>query len=294
MTFIHFIKNPLRNTNSMTTTQLMGILNVTPDSCFDQGRWFDFSVAIQRGIQIYLEGADWLDIGGESTRPGADPVSEEEELRRVLPVLQALKKEIPIPISIDTMKAKVAEAALQSGASLINDVSGFRDAGMRQVAADFQCPICVMHMHETPVTMQTNPTYPQGIINFLIDWFKSRIDLLLDSGVKEKQIILDPGIGFGKTVDDNVQIIHHLHEIKALGFPVLIGLSRKSFLGKIIHKSYPDLLPVSLVVNALAVLAQVDIIRVHDISEHRDVIHVMTYLKANKTKACQHLCGSFN
>lgn len=270
----------------MAQTQLMGILNVTPDSCLDQGRWFDHCSAIKRGIEIYQEGADWLDIGGESTRPGADPVSEAEEQRRVLPVLKALKKEISIPISIDTMKAKVAEAAILAGASLINDVSGFRDPSMRQVAADSQLPICVMHMHENPTTMQINPSYPQGIIPFLMDWFKNRIELLLKNGIQEKNIILDPGIGFGKTIADNVEIVHNLHRIKALGFPVLLGLSRKSFLGKIINKTYPDLLPVSLAINTLAILAQIDIIRVHDISEHRDVVNLMTHMNANKMKAC--------
>lgn len=263
----------------MAQTQLMGILNVTPDSCFDQGRWFDHTTAIQRGIQICHEGADWLDIGGESTRPGAAPVTETEELRRVIPVIKSLKKEISIPISIDTMKAAVAEAAIEAGASLINDVSGFRNPAMREVAAHAQIPICVMHMHENPVTMQTNPLYPQGVLPFLLDWFKKQIDLLLASGVQEKNIILDPGIGFGKTVADNVEIVQNLYEIKALGFPVLIGLSRKSFLGKIVNKGYPDLLPVSLAVNTLAILAHVDIIRVHDISEHRDVIDLMVRFK---------------
>lgn len=259
----------------MVQTQLMGILNVTPDSCFDQGRWFDHSIAIERGIQICREGADWLDIGGESTRPGASPVFETEELRRVIPVIKALKKETSTPISIDTMKAKVAETAIAAGASLINDVSGFRCPAMRQVAANSQLPICVMHMHENPQTMQNNPHYSHGIIPFLLDWFKKRIDLLLATGIQEKNIILDPGIGFGKTVADNVEIVHNLHKIKALGFPTLIGLSRKSFLGKMINKGYPDLLPVTLAANTLAILARVDFIRVHDIPEHRDVIDLI-------------------
>ncbi|MFI0434951.1 MAG: dihydropteroate synthase [Parachlamydiaceae bacterium] len=260
-------------------TQLMGILNTTPDSSFDQGRWFDHSLAIQRGIQIWLEGADWLDVGGESTRPGATPVSEEEELKRVIPVITALKKEIPIPISIDTMKAKVAAAAIEAGAELINDVCGFRDPAMRKIAAESQLPLCVMHMHETPSTMQNNPCYPQGVVPYLIDWFKERIELLMTSGIQEEQLILDPGIGFGKTVADNVEIIQNLPKFKMMGFPVLIGLSRKSFLGKIINKTYPDLLPVTLAVNTLAIQRGVDIIRVHDVREHRDVIDLMNYLK---------------
>ena len=260
----------------------MGILNITPDSCFDQGRYFDHSIAIQRGIEIWKEGADWLDIGGESTRPGAAPVSEEEELRRVLPVIASLKKEISIPISIDTMKASVAEAAIKMGASLINDVSGFRDPAMRRVAAEAGSFICVMHMHENPLTMQDHPHYPEGIISFLIDWFKRRIDLLLESGIEEKHIILDPGIGFGKTVADNVKIVQNLGKIKALGFPLLIGLSRKSFLGKIINKNHPknysDLLPVTLAVNTVAIMAHVDMIRVHDVGEHREIIDLMDCL----------------
>jgi dihydropteroate synthase len=259
--------------------KLMGILNVTPDSCYDQGRWFGPSLAIGRGIEIYQQGADILDIGGESTRPHANPVSEKEEIERVLPVLKALRQEIPIPLSIDTMKVKVAEAALEAGATLINDVSGFQDPNMRQLAAQTGAQICVMHMQGTPQTMQSNPVYPVGIIPFLLSWFERQINLLQQAGVKESQIILDPGIGFGKTIEHNVEIIHNLHKIKALGFPVLIGLSRKSFMGKIIQKPhYSDLLPATLAINTIAIQAGVDIIRVHDISEHRDVINLMQYL----------------
>jgi dihydropteroate synthase len=261
-------------------TKLMGILNVTPDSCFDQGRWFNPAVAIERGICIQQEGADMLDLGGESTRPGATPVSEQEELNRVLPVLKALKEQITIPISIDTMKPAVAAAALNAGASFINDVSGFRDVNMRYLAADTHVPICVMHMHETPQTMQKQPYYPQGIIKFLIEWFEKRIEELLQAGIKTKNIYLDPGFGFGKTVADNVEILYNLNKIKALGFPVLIGLSRKSFLGKLIHKShYNDLLPATIAAHTIALQADVDIIRVHDIAVHRDVIDLIKSIK---------------
>jgi dihydropteroate synthase len=258
-------------------TKLMGILNVTPDSSYDKGRWFQPHEAITRGIEIYQQGADILDIGGESTRPGAASIPEEEELKRVLPVLRVLSSQLPIPISIDTVKPKVAEAAMQAGASFINDVSGFRDPAMRRLAAESGVPICVMHMHETPETMQLNPCYPNGITSFLLAWFTQQIDLLIQSGVKESQIILDPGIGFGKTIAHNIEIVQNLHKIKALGFPVLIGLSRKSFLGKIINKTYEGLLPASLTVNTLAIQAQVDILRVHDVAEHRDLIDIMHY-----------------
>lgn len=256
----------------------MGILNVTPDSCYDQGQWFEHPAAIERGIQIVKEGADWIDIGGESTRPGAAPVPEDEELRRVVPVIKALKKEVSIPLSIDTIKAKVAEEALNAGASLVNDVSGFRDPAMRSLAAASNVPICVMHMLETPRTMQNNPHYPEGIIPFLLNWFTQQVDLLLKAGVREKNILLDPGIGFGKTVADNVQIVQNLQKIKALGFPVLIGLSRKSFLGKILNKGYPDLLPATLSVTTLALLDHVDILRVHDVKEHRDIIDLISFI----------------
>lgn len=268
--------------NIGTKTLLMGILNATPDSSFDKGRWYnpsDLSLTIQRGIQIYHEGADWIDVGGESTRPGATPVTEIEELQRVIPVIQALKQEIPIPISIDTMKPKVAEKAIKAGASLINDVSGLRDPAMRQIAAESQLPVCLMHMHETPAIMQNQPYYPQGIVPFLLHWFQQRIELLLASGIDERQIILDPGIGFGKTVADNVEIVQNLLKIRALGFPVLIGLSRKSFLGKIIGKPISDLLPASVAVNTLAISAGIDIIRVHDVAEHRGVIDLLEHVR---------------
>jgi dihydropteroate synthase len=258
-------------------TQLMGILNVGTDSSSE--RWFSHGSPILYGIQMHEKGADWIDIGGESTRPGASPVSEEEELKRVIPVILALKKEIPIPLSIDTMKAKVAAAAIEAGASLINDVSGFRDPEMRIVAAQSQLPICVMHMRETPATMQDNPCYPEGVIPFLIEWFKARIELLCMAGVEKKNIFLDPGIGFGKTVAQNVEILHNLPQLKKLGFPLLVGFSRKSFLGKIVHKTYPDLLPASLVAHTIALQANVDILRVHDVAENRDVIDLMTYLQ---------------
>ena len=262
----------------MTTTKIMGILNVTPDSSYDKGKYFIFEDAVERGITLYKEGADWLDIGGESTRPKATPVSEKEELQRVLPIITALKKEIPIPISIDTMKASVAQAAIDAGATLINDVSGFRDANMRAVAIQSQLPFCIMHMHETPQTMQENVMTTKDIIPFLLNWFEERIELLLKEGAKEVNIILDPGIGFGKTMQHNFSILKHLDQFKKLGFPILISLSRKSFLGKLIDKTYPDLLAVSLMANTIAIQKNIDIIRVHDVLEHRQILQLMNYM----------------
>lgn len=264
-------------------TQLMGILNTTPDSFYDKGRWFDPEQAVQHGLHLYESGADIIDIGGESTRPNAIPVSEEDELARAIPIIKALKQAIPIPLSIDTMKATVAEQAILAGASLINDVSGFRDPQMRAVAREAGVPICVMHMNKDPQTMQQNPVYEEGIIPFLIDWFQKQIRLLIEEGIKKEQIILDPGIGFGKTVADNVEIIHNLSRIKALGFPILLGTSRKSFLTRLLNKPASELLWSTLAVNTLAIEARVDILRVHDVAEHRQVIDLLSQMHTLKT-----------
>ena len=260
--------------------KLMGILNVTEDSFYDKSNFFSFEKAVERGVQMYQEGADWIDIGGESSRPGAEAVPEEEELKRTIPVIKELTSLIPIPISIDTVKPRVAEAALDAGAMLINDISGFRHPGMIRLARDRDAHICVMHMLGTPSTMQCNPYYPGGVVNDLLTWFQEKVENLLSAGIKREKIILDPGIGFGKTVADNLQILHNLQRFKAMGFPLLIGLSRKSFMSKIIHKSAAELLPTTIAMNTVALMANIDIIRVHDVSVHRDVVDMLeTYQK---------------
>ena len=261
----------------MPKTQLMGILNATPDSFYDQSRFFDLEAAIQRGVQISHEGADLIDIGGESTRPGATPVSLEEELRRVIPLIKELKSRVHIPLSIDTLKPQVALQALQAGADWINDVSGFRDCMMREIAGSSGARLCVMHMQGTPETMQLNPQYSTSIIDHIKTWFSNTLEKL-----KEEKIVLDPGIGFGKTVAHNLEIIHNLPELKRLGFPILIGVSRKSFMSKILNKPANELLAATLAINSIAVLSQVDFIRVHDIQAHRDVIDIIeAYKKAS-------------
>ncbi len=259
----------------------MGIINATPDSCYAPSCCETLEKGVEAGLRMWREGADIIDIGGESTRPNAIPVPEEEELKRVVPVIQALKNLIPIPLSIDTMKHKVAEAALAAGASFINDVSGFSDPAMRRLAAASGVPICVMHMLGNPATMQNNPFYPEGIISHLISWFRSRIDCLLKDGVKEEQIILDPGIGFGKTVADNLKIVHNLPILKTLGFPVLLGASRKSFMSVILNKPREELLPATLFIHTQAMLAGVKIIRTHDVKDHRDVMKMLEWLTNN-------------
>lgn len=263
-------------------TQVMGILNATPDSFYSQSCFLNFDAALQQGLKIVKEGADILDIGGESTRPGAAPVTVEEEIERTIPLITALKRRISIPISIDTRKPKVAERALNAGASLINDIEGFQNPEMREIAVSFGVRICLMHMLETPQTMQRNPFYEGGVIPYLEQWFEKRIDELIRSGIKKEQIVIDPGIGFGKTVADNLEILHNLPKLKAMGFPVLMGISRKSFMTKILQKTPADLLPPTLAINSLLIQEGVDIIRVHDVGEHRAAADMIHHLRKSK------------
>lgn len=260
---------------SRLKTQIMGILNVTPDSFYDQGQFFSSELAIAGGLKLFNEGADIIDIGGESTRPCAHPVSEKEELERVLPVIKGLKNKISIPLSIDTMKAGVAQAALKAGATLINDVSGFRDPDMIAVAAEASVKICVMHMQGVPKTMQTNPVYSKGVVEEIIQWFDEKVNTLIRAGVKEKNIIFDPGIGFGKTVEDNYKILHNLQKFRVSGFPILLGISRKSFMGKVLKKPAKDLLAPTVALGAIAMRENIDFLRVHDVEEHRSIAVVM-------------------
>ena len=255
--------------------KLMGILNVTPDSFSDGGSYFAFEKAVARGIQIANEGADILDIGGESTRPGAKEVSEEEELFRVVPVIKALFREISIPISIDTMKPRVAYEAVSAGASMINDVSGFCEKEMRKVAADTAVDICVMHMKGTPRNMQNNPYYEKSVVEEIKNWFEERVELLTKEGIKEKNIILDPGIGFGKTAEDNIAIIKNVEKFKSLGFPVLLGVSRKSFILKMLGREPRNSDIVTAAINTIAIIKGIDIIRVHAVKEHRDIVDLL-------------------
>lgn len=251
----------------------MGILNCTPDSFYDGGRYLKEEDAVFKGLKMIDEGVDIIDIGGESTRPGSSEVSFEEESKRVLPIIRALKGKIPL--SIDTKKSAVAELAVSEGICLINDVSGFSDEKMRRIAKASQVKICLMHMQGTPETMQKNPHYPQGVVFEIKEWFKKRIDLLVKEGIDPQNIILDPGIGFGKTVEHTLEILRNLSEFKELGFEILIGLSRKSFLQKIFKKTANDMLSTTLALNTMSILAGVEMIRVHDVAEHRDVIDIL-------------------
>ncbi|MFA6916190.1 MAG: dihydropteroate synthase [Parachlamydiales bacterium] len=256
-------------------TKLMGILNATPDSSLDKGKHFSFEKAIQRAHEIYQQGADIIDIGGESTRPGAAPVSLEEEIQRVIPLIKEVRQSIPLPISIDTIKWQVAAAAVNAGATFINDVSGFRDPEMRRVGVESEATLFVMHMQGEPRTMQKDPSYSQGVIKEISTWLMERVGELLEQGAHKDKIYLDPGIGFGKTVAHNLEIVHNFAELKKLGFPLLLGLSRKSFMGKINNKSYEELLPESLAMHTIACMNGIDILRVHDVKESRDIINLL-------------------
>ncbi len=213
-------------------THLMGILNVTPDSFSDGGKFFGIERAVARGIELAEQGADILDVGGESTRPGSDPVPEDEEIRRVVPVIERLRKEIDIPLSVDTYKSKVAGAALRAGACIINDISGLTcDTKMADVARVHKATVVLMHVLGTPKTMQLRPSY-QNVIKEVYEFLERQSSLARFRGID--QIIVDPGLGFGKELEHNIDLVRHLETFTRLGFPVLVGPSRKSFIGKIL------------------------------------------------------------
>jgi dihydropteroate synthase len=251
---------------------LMGIVNVTPDSFSDGGRFFDASAAIAHGLRLAAEGADFLDIGGESTRPRAEQVSEDEELRRVLPVIEQLAREVTIPLSIDTSKANVARAAIEAGAEIINDVTGLEgDAAMIGVAAEMGVAVCVMHMQGTPRTMQDNPTY-RDVVAEVGEYLARQRDALVAAGLSADRICLDPGLGFGKTTEHNLKLMANCQAFHALGCPLLLGPSRKSFLGKIIGDTLAD--RTSATIGAALSLARqgVQIIRLHDVRPVREAL----------------------
>lgn len=256
--------------------QLVGVVNVTPDSFYDQGRYFNQQSAIDHGKKLLDQGADWLDVGGESTRPFATSVSEDEELRRVMPVIEALT---PIArVSIDTRKAKVARLAVDAGVAMINDVSGFTDPYMCEVAAQSKVACCIMHTLGTPETMQINPYYELGVINSITTFFKNRIDHLTSLGIDRERLILDPGIGFGKTVDHCFAILRHVKDFFSIDIPLYLGLSRKSFLQKTFDKSADELLPATLICATVCALAGVSYLRVHDVEEHVQMLRLLEQL----------------
>ncbi len=257
----------------------MGIINVTPDSFSDGGRFMDAAAAVRHGLQLVDDGADLLDIGGESSRPGASPVPVEEELRRVVPVLRELRQRTSVPISVDTTKAAVARAALAEGADIVNDISGLRfDAEMLPLLAGSRCGVVLMHMQGTPRTMQVAPEY-DDVVRDVGDWLRQRCDALAAAGIEPERLVLDPGIGFGKRFPDNLRLLRHLDALRGDGRPLLLGASRKAFLGWLLAE--PE--PLARAEGDLALSAWcrdkgVEFLRVHDARAARRLFRVLDAL----------------
>ena len=253
---------------------LMGVVNVTPDSFSDGGRFFAPAAAVEQGLRLAAEGADLLDVGGQSTRPGAAPVAAEEELRRVLPVVAALSKQTAVPISIDTSSAKVAAECLAAGAEAINDITALTaDGEMAALAAESGCGVCAMHIQGTPQTMQTNPRYGD-VVAEVRAWLAARRDALAAAGIALDRIALDPGIGFGKTVAHNLALLRNLSRFRDLGCPLLIGVSRKAFIGHVIGDPQADRTAGTLGAALAAARQGVEVLRVHDVAAARQALLV--------------------
>ena len=270
-------------------TLIMGVLNITPDSFSDGGDFFDPSAAIAQVGKMVAEGADIIDIGGESTRPFSNPVSEEEELRRVIPVIEAIAPTIEIPISIDTQKAAVAKHALHAGASIINDISALNfDSAMGPLAAKNGVPLILMHMKGAPKTMQTAPRY-EDLMGEISAFLIAAAQKAMDAGVKRERIIIDPGVGFGKTFKHNFELLNQLNQLAPLGFPILVGASRKAFIrhtvkpeaAKDISPHHPDVLAGTLAASVAATLNGAGIIRVHDVATARAALKVADAIRAD-------------
>jgi dihydropteroate synthase len=261
-------------------TALMGVLNITPDSFSDGGKFFDVDKAVAHGIERAAEGADIIDIGGESTRPGAQPVTAVEETRRVAPVIRGLRKRLSILISIDTSKAEVAARALEEGADIVNDISAMRqDAEMASVVAAEKVPLILMHMQGTPRTMQVNPSYID-VVGEVAEFLRARAQVAIAAGIDPAAIVVDPGIGFGKGFEHNLALLRNIPVLAALGFPVIVGVSRKAFIGKILDAGPEDRLEGSLAAAAVAVLGGARIIRVHDVRPTARFIRVLETIRA--------------
>ena len=254
---------------------VMGIINCTPDSFYPESRITGLNAAIITARDMVGAGVNIIDIGGESSRPGSDPVTADEEIERVIPVIENIRKESDIIISIDTIKPEVAENAIRSGADIINDISGLKlKNGMDKIAAEKNVPIILMHMRGTPKTMQENPSY-KNTIKEIYNELEESVSLALKAGIKKDNIIIDPGIGFGKRYEDNLVILKSLKHLKGMGLPILIGLSRKSFLGTILNNKVESRMIGSITANTIAVINGADIIRVHDYLESIEMIKVV-------------------
>jgi dihydropteroate synthase len=264
-------------------TYIMGILNVTPDSFSDGGRFFDADKALARGRVMVEEGADFIDVGGESTRPGSDPLPVEEELRRVLPIIKTLAHEVRVPISVDTYKSEVADSALKAGATIVNDISGLRfDRNMAEVVKRNGASVVLMHMKGTPKTMQADPTYV-NVVEEVSSFLEKQSQFAWTRGIE--QIMVDPGIGFGKSVEHNLRLIRELDHFRKIGLPILIGPSRKSFIGKMLDMPVDERLEGTAAAVTASILHGANVVRVHDVKQMKRVARVTDGLKSEASCA---------
>ena len=265
-------------------THIMGILNVTPDSFSDGGQYLELNKAIEHGLKMANDGADIIDVGGESTRPYSKKTSTNEEIDRVIPVIEILHKELSIPISIDTYKSEVAQESLNAGASMINDISALRfDPHMASIASNAKVPITLMHMKGTPDNMQENPTY-DDLISEIMEFLKDAIKRSVTAGIKEDLIIVDPGIGFGKTFDDNLKIIKELFRFGSLQRPVLLGTSNKSFIGHILDKEAHERDIGTMATIATGVMNGAHIVRVHNVRKAVETVKITDSIKRGQVR----------
>lgn len=272
-------------------TLLMGIVNVTPDSFSDGGEFFGPDRAAERCFQLAEEGADIIDVGGESSRPGSEGVSAEEELRRVMPVLEKVSGKLDVPVSIDTVKPQVAREAVAAGASIVNDISGLDNEEMIAAVAELGAAVVIMHIKGTPRTMQANPLY-DDLMTEIIDFLAERMEAAVRGGVPEEKILVDPGIGFGKTADDNYRIIHRLEELRCLGRPIVVGPSRKSFIGKVVKGTPRERVFGTAAAVALCIEKGADIVRVHDVKPMKEVAAVADEFVALRAGKAEGPAGS--
>lgn len=264
---------------------VMGILNVTADSFSDGGTYFEEgklnpSLAVQRANTMVEEGAAIIDVGGESTRPGAQAVSEQEELDRVIPIVEAIHTQLDVVISVDTSSPAVMRAAVKAGAGLLNDVRALRRPGALEAAAELNTPVCLMHMLGEPSTMQNAPTY-KNVVGEVCEYLQQRAQACIGAGIAKRQILLDPGFGFGKTLEHNLSLLRGLADLKCLGYPVLVGLSRKSMIDKLLNRTVDQRLPGSLALALIAAQHGAKIIRVHDVAATQDVLQIWSAFADN-------------
>lgn len=262
----------------LSVPRIMGIVNVTPDSFSDGGKFFSADAALQHALKLVEDGADILDIGGESTRPGSEAVPLQQEIDRISPVIEAIRAEIDVPISIDTMKAEVMRAAVNAGAGLINDVNALRSENALQTAAELDVPVCLMHMQGTPQTMQSEPHY-DDVVTEVEHFLLERVEECEKAGIKAEKIMLDPGFGFGKRARHNLRLMKHLSRLTALPYPVLVGVSRKSIIGDMLKVSVDERLAGSLSLASIAVWQGAKLIRTHDVKETAQAVKLSHHVK---------------